>query len=161
MGLLVAIALAATIEVGRRPAAYIHIHDDPNREEQLVAIRDGLFVLVSLLLGLTLALPVPPYNERFWLTLVLAPITIAIVVAQVADLDSPSTGLIRLDQRATQRLKAEFSSEPWRRASAVAEENDEKSRTGPPQPQIRWSGDAHFAALENVPHSVTPDSGTI
>ena len=106
MGLLVAIALAATIEVGRRPAAYIHIHDDPNREEQLVAIRDGLFVLVSLLLGLTLALPVPPYNERFWLTLVLAPITIAIVVAQVADLDSPSTGLIRLDQRAMQRIQS-------------------------------------------------------
>jgi hypothetical protein len=38
LGLLVAIALAATIEVGRRTAAYIHIHDDPNRKEQLVAI---------------------------------------------------------------------------------------------------------------------------
>jgi hypothetical protein len=51
-------------------------------------------------------------TRRFWLTLVLAPITIAIVVALVADLDSPSTGLIRLDQRAMQRLKADFSSEP-------------------------------------------------
>jgi hypothetical protein len=51
-------------------------------------------------------------TRRFWLTLVLAPITIAIVVALVADLDSPSAGLIRLDQRAMQRLKAEFSSEP-------------------------------------------------
>jgi hypothetical protein len=64
LGLLVAIALAATIEVGRRIAAYIHIHDDPNRKEQMVAIRDGLFVLVSLLLGFTLALSVPRYNER-------------------------------------------------------------------------------------------------
>jgi len=246
LGLLVAIALAATIEVGRRTAAYIHIHDDTNRKEQMVAIRDGLFVLVSLLLGFTLALAVPRFTERrsllveeaisiettylragmlpqsyrddtrdllrhyidarldfdnagldavrfneatnrskqiqaklwadavavaqtdrtaiadsyvnsltettdlhdkriaalenripisiwflilsvsiiamftrgltltrrFWLTLVLAPVTIAIVVALVADLDSPSTGLIRLDQRATQRLKAEFSAEP-------------------------------------------------
>ena len=51
-------------------------------------------------------------TRRFWLMLVLAPITIAIVVALVADLDSPSTGLIRLDQRAIQRLKAEFGSEP-------------------------------------------------
>jgi hypothetical protein len=51
-------------------------------------------------------------TRRFWLTLVLAPITIAIVVALVADLDSPSTGLIRLDQRAMQRIKAEFGSEP-------------------------------------------------
>jgi hypothetical protein len=51
-------------------------------------------------------------TRRFWLTLVLAPITIALVVALVADLDSPSAGLIRLDQRAMERLKAEFSSEP-------------------------------------------------
>jgi hypothetical protein len=50
-------------------------------------------------------------TQRFWLTLVLAPITIALVVALVADLDSPSTGLIRVEQRAVQRLKSEFSSE--------------------------------------------------
>jgi hypothetical protein len=246
LGLVLAIALAAAIELGRRTAALTHIHDDTNRKEQMVAIRDGLFVLVSLLLGFTLALAVPRYNERrtllveesisigttylrasmlpqpyrdkdrellrryvdarldlvsagldearfneaanrsrhiqaqlwadvaavaqtdrtaimatylnslnetidlhdkriaalenripvsiwslilsvsmiaifcrgltlthrFWLTLVLAPVTIAIVVALVADLDSPSTGLIRLDQRAMQRLKAELSSEP-------------------------------------------------
>jgi hypothetical protein len=51
-------------------------------------------------------------THRFWLTLVLLPVTIAIVVALVADIDSPSTGLIRLDQRAMQCLKAEFSSKP-------------------------------------------------
>jgi hypothetical protein len=245
-GLMLAISLAVAIELGQRTAAYIHIHDDTNRKEQMVAIRDGLFFLVSLLLGFTLALAVPRYTERrallvqeaisigttflradllpqpyrdnahnllrryvdarldldnacldaarfneaasrskhiqaqlwadavavgqtdrtaiaatyidslnetidlhdkriaalenripisiwllilsvsviaiftrgltltrrFWLTLVLAPISIAIVVALVADLDSPSAGLIRLDQRASQRLKTELSSEP-------------------------------------------------
>jgi hypothetical protein len=50
-------------------------------------------------------------TTRFWLTLVLLPITIAIVVSLIADLDSPSHGLIRLDQRALQRLKADMSAE--------------------------------------------------
>ena len=50
-------------------------------------------------------------TTRFWLTLVLLPITIAIVVSLIADLDSPSRGLIQLDQRALQRLKADMSTE--------------------------------------------------
>jgi hypothetical protein len=50
-------------------------------------------------------------GSRFWLTLVLVPITIAIAVALIADLDTPSRGLIRLDQRAMQRVKAEMASE--------------------------------------------------
>lgn len=51
------------------------------------------------------------FTSRFWLTLILVPITIAITVALIADLDSPTHGLIRLDQRAMQRLKADMSSE--------------------------------------------------
>lgn len=48
---------------------------------------------------------------RFWLTLILVPLTIAIVVGLIADLDAPSRGLIRLDQRAMQRLKADISAD--------------------------------------------------
>jgi hypothetical protein len=51
-------------------------------------------------------------TRRFWLTLVLGPVTIAIVLALVADLDSPGSGLLRLDNRAMLRLKAELNSEP-------------------------------------------------
>jgi hypothetical protein len=47
---------------------------------------------------------------RFWLTLILAPVTIAIVVTLIADLDTPSSGLIRLDQQAMLRLKADMNS---------------------------------------------------
>ena|SRR5262244_3659965 len=50
-------------------------------------------------------------TARFWLTLILVPITIALVVALIADLDTPSRGLIRLDERAMQRLKADASVE--------------------------------------------------
>ena len=246
LGLLFGLALAGAIELGRVTSTHLRIHEDTNRKEQMLAIRDGLFVLVSLLLGFTLALAVPRYSERrsllieeavsigttylragtlpesygdhsrqllrsyvdarldvdnagpdasryaeashrsklieeelwgdvvalcqkdrsalaasylsavnetidlddkriasmenriprpiwllilsvsliamfargltlnrrFWLTLVLAPVTIAIVVALVADLDSPSGGLIRLDQRAMQRLKVELNIKP-------------------------------------------------
>lgn len=61
-GLVLAISLAVAIELGQRIAGYIH--EDTNRKEQMVAIRDGLFVLVSLLLSFTLALAVPRYTER-------------------------------------------------------------------------------------------------
>jgi len=51
-------------------------------------------------------------TSRFWLTLVLVPITMAIVVGLIADLDAPSSGLIRLDQSAMQRLQADLRVEP-------------------------------------------------
>jgi hypothetical protein len=52
--------------------------------------------------GLTMA-------RRFWMTVVLAPLTVAIVVTLIADVDTPSSGLIRLDQRAMLRLKADMN----------------------------------------------------
>lgn len=243
LGILIALVLSSAIEGGYETALLSRIQDDSNRKDQMVAIRDGLFVLVGLLLGFTLALAAPrfadrrallideanaigttylragtlapPYRDqaqqllrqyvdarldldsaglnnarltqaserakeiqkqlwdglmevtksdrtaisasymsslnqtidlhekrisslenrvprsvwylifsvsiiaafargltlagRFWLTLLLAPLTIALVVALIADLDTPSSGLIRLDQRAMQRLKAEIS----------------------------------------------------
>lgn len=246
LGSLLAVLLALALEFGHRVAVYTSLHKDQDRKEQMATIRDGLFVLVSLLLGFTLALASPRYAERrllvveeaisigttylrtsalpspqrehsqvllreyidaclefgsagldadrfakamqsakriheelwaeaasvmkidrsaiiavylnslnetidlhdkrmaalenrvpqsvwllilsisliavfargltlparFWLTLILVPITVAIVVALIADLDTPSSGLIRLDQRPLERLKADLSAEP-------------------------------------------------
>lgn len=50
-------------------------------------------------------------TSRFWLSLILVPLTIAIALALIADLDAPSHGLIRQDQRVIQRLQAEMKSE--------------------------------------------------
>jgi hypothetical protein len=242
-GLLLLSVLATTLEAGRRLAVSFRIQEDANRKDQMVTIRDGLFVLISLLLGFTLAMAASRYGERrtllieeaisigttylragtlpspqreqsqqllrqyvdsridfdqagldgarfaeasarskhiqeelwsnaaavansdrtaitavyinalnetidlhdkrlgalenripvsiwvlissvaiiavfsrgltlthrFWPTLVLIPLTIAIVVALIADLDTTSTGLIRLDQRAMYRLKADLA----------------------------------------------------
>ena len=63
-GILFGLALAAAIEFGQKTALHARIQEDPHRKEQMVAIRDGLFVLVSLLLGFTLALAVPRFTER-------------------------------------------------------------------------------------------------
>ena len=245
LGLMVALVLSSVIEAGYQIAVRARIQEDSNRKDQMVAIRDGLFVLVGLLLGFTLALAAPrfadrrallideanaigttylraatlaqPYRDqarqllrqyvearldldsaglnddqlmkasgrakgiqkqlwegvtqvtkddrsaisasymsslnqtidlhekrlsslenriprpvwllifsvsiiaafargltltgRFWLTLLLSPLTIALVVALIADLDTPGSGLIRLDHRAMQRLQAEISHE--------------------------------------------------
>lgn len=68
-----------------------------------------LILSVSLIAVFTRGLTL---ERRFWLTLILAPITIAIVVALVADIDAPSSGLIQTDQRAMQRLKTELNGKP-------------------------------------------------
>jgi len=63
-GLLTLSFLVLTIEAGYRTAKYINIEKDGSREKELEAIRDGLFLLVSLLLGFTLAVAAPQYLER-------------------------------------------------------------------------------------------------
>jgi hypothetical protein len=245
-GLLLLVMPAVAVELGRRLAVPTHIQDETNRKDQMVTIRDGLFVLLSLLLGFTLAMAASRYGDRrtllineavsigttylragalpqpyrdqsrqllrqyvdtridvdnagldgarfgeasprskliqeelwsnaaavaqndrtaitatyinslnetidlhdkrlgalenriprsiwiliilifiiavfsrgltltqrFWPILILIPITIAIVVALIADLDTTSTGLIRIDQRAMYRLKADLAAQP-------------------------------------------------
>jgi hypothetical protein len=63
-GLLLLLFLGIVLEAGRRISPRFRIADDPNRNEQTKTIRDGLFVLVSLLLGFTLALAGARFAER-------------------------------------------------------------------------------------------------
>jgi hypothetical protein len=64
LGVLTAFLLSGVIEAGSQTALRNRIQEDQNRKEQMAAIRDALFVLVSLLLGFTLALVAPRYAER-------------------------------------------------------------------------------------------------
>ena len=43
-------------------------------------------------------------KRRFWLSLVVTPLVVAVVMALIADLDSPHTGLIRIEQHSMDRL---------------------------------------------------------
>ena len=64
LGLILAIVLAFVLDLGRRCARYFKIEDVPQRKEQMGTIRDGLFILVSLLLGFTLTMAVSRFGER-------------------------------------------------------------------------------------------------
>ena len=67
-----------------------------------------IFVFVSLFVSFTRGATM---TSRIWLSLILIPITVAIVVALIADLDTATHGLIRLDQCSIKRLKAEIGTE--------------------------------------------------
>ena len=64
LGICTAIFLGLAIEAGRYIADRSKIQEDPHRKDQMIALRDGLFVLVSLLMGFTLALAAARYSER-------------------------------------------------------------------------------------------------
>jgi hypothetical protein len=64
LGLLTTFLLSGAIEAGYRTAVRFHVQEDTNRKEQMIAIRDGLFILVGLLFGFTLALAAPRFAER-------------------------------------------------------------------------------------------------
>ena len=50
LGLLLGIVLAVVLDLGRRVAVRYQIELSPQRKEQMGTIRDGLFILVNLLL---------------------------------------------------------------------------------------------------------------
>ena len=49
-------------------------------------------------------------RQKFWLSHIVAPVIIAVVVALIADLDDPRTGLIRVDQASMNRVVMQISS---------------------------------------------------
>ena len=49
-------------------------------------------------------------RQRFWLSHIVAPVVIAVVMALIADLDDPRTGLIRTDQGSMNRILNQISS---------------------------------------------------
>ena len=48
-------------------------------------------------------------KRKFWLSLVVTPVVVALVTALIADLDSPRTGLIRIEQTSMERLVNDVS----------------------------------------------------
>jgi len=64
-----------------------------------------MLVLISLLTCLTVGLTV---RRRFWFVIILPPLMIAIVMALIADLDSPRTGSIQIGHASMERLQQDL-----------------------------------------------------
>ncbi|MGA2428571.1 MAG: hypothetical protein ABSH13_08715 [Candidatus Acidiferrum sp.] len=64
-----------------------------------------LLVLVSILDCLTIGVS---ERRRFWFVMVISPLTIAIVMALIADLDAPRTGLIKIGQQSLRRVQQDL-----------------------------------------------------
>jgi hypothetical protein len=64
LGILLTVILAFVLEMGRVVAVRLKIDEVPERSEQMKALRDGLLVLLSFLLGFTLSLADARYSER-------------------------------------------------------------------------------------------------
>jgi len=66
-----------------------------------------MLVLIALLTCLTVGLSV---RRRFWFVMILPPLMISIVIALIADLDSPRTGSIQIGHASMERLQQDLKS---------------------------------------------------
>src|SRR5271169_4714359 len=62
--LTVCIALFASAVLGYRLALSTHINEDSHHHEHITGLRDGLFILLALLLGFTVAMVLPRFDQR-------------------------------------------------------------------------------------------------
>lgn len=82
-------------------------------EKRLTALenRVPLTIWLMLLLIACLTCLTSGYGQRrrFWLTTVISPLMIAIVMGLIADLDSPRSGFLRVDLRSLDRLAQDLA----------------------------------------------------
>src|SRR5271167_2803017 len=60
----VCIALFTTSVLGYRLALSTRINEDSHHHEHITSLREGLFILLGLLLGFTVAIVLPRFDER-------------------------------------------------------------------------------------------------
>jgi hypothetical protein len=57
-------ALITSATVGHRVAWVTQVNEDSHQHEHITGLREGLFILLSLLLGFTVAMVLPRFDER-------------------------------------------------------------------------------------------------
>jgi hypothetical protein len=95
-----ATSLNETIDLSEKRLATLE-----NRVPVAIWVLLGLVGMLScLMIGVT-------QRRRFWLVLAVSPLTIAIVLALIADLDAPRTGLIQIGQQSLRRVQQDLQSD--------------------------------------------------
>jgi hypothetical protein len=67
-----------------------------------------MLTLISLLACLTVGMSV---RRRFWYVMMISPLMIAIVMALIADLNSPRSGLLQTGRQSMERLQQDLKAE--------------------------------------------------
>ena len=81
-------------------------------------IPTAIWLVVILISALTCFVVGYSMRQRFFLAMVVVPLTVAIVLSLVAELDYPRTGLVHDSQQSIQRLYVEMGSPPMHLSSA-------------------------------------------
>jgi len=80
-------------------------------EKRLTALENRIPHTIWLMLLLIASLTCFTFGygqrRRFWLVAIVTPLMITIVMGLIADLDSPRSGFLRVDQRSLERLEQE------------------------------------------------------
>lgn len=67
-----------------------------------------ILILISVLTSLVVGFSM---RHRLWLAMLVLPLTVAIVLSLISDLDSPRTGFVRVGQQSMQRLQLDLKTE--------------------------------------------------
>jgi len=93
--------LLITVEIGTRMGHWLSVDSDQLRHEQLVAARDAIGLLLSLLLGFTLAMALSRFDQR--------------QMSLIADLNNPRSGFLQTDRKNMHRLQQDLRPESGNR----------------------------------------------
>jgi hypothetical protein len=73
-------------------------------------VPNAVWILLALVSILSCVMIGASERRRIWFVMVVSPLTIAIVMALIADLDSPRTGLIQIGQQSLSRVQQDLKS---------------------------------------------------
>ena len=104
-----AVAVSQQSQTSVLSAFMISLNDAIDASDQRLAflerrVPDEVWIIIIIVASFQTFVTGFTLKQRFWLSLVITPLVIALVVSLIVDLDSPRTGFIRIEQNSMERL---------------------------------------------------------